>query len=98
MNKRATGVPECRLVTVGGTGRVVGVYDYGDRNGYPVFAFHGTPSCGAGFDWADEPATRLGLHVIAPDRPGVGRSSRQAGWTVADYAQEVGELADVLGI
>ena len=40
------------------TGRKVGVYEYGDPNGRPVFALHGTPACGAGFDWTDGPRTR----------------------------------------
>ena len=37
-------------------GRAVGVYEYGDPDGRPVFALHGTPACGAGFDWTDAPA------------------------------------------
>ena len=91
-------IPQCRQVRVGD--RIVGVYDYGDPDGAPVFTFHGTPACGAGFAWADEPATRLGLHIIAPDRPGIGRSSPAGpgGYTVAGYADQVAQLADALGI
>ncbi|MEY2569409.1 MAG: hypothetical protein QOE35_3938 [Actinomycetota bacterium] len=77
--------------------RVVGVYEYGDPSGAPVFAFHGTPSCGAGFAWADGPAKERGLRVVAPDRPGVGRSTR-ARWTVAGYPEHVVALADAMGI
>ena len=40
-------IPQPREVEVGGG--VVGVYEYGDANGSPVFVFHGTPACGAGF-------------------------------------------------
>ena len=91
-------IPQCREVRVGD--RVVGVYDYGDPDGEPVLTLHGTPACGAGFAFADEPASRVGLHVIAPDRPGVGRSSPAGpdGWTVAGYASQVADLADALGI
>lgn len=34
--------------------------------------------------------------MIAPDRPGVGHSTRTPGYTVADYAPMVGALTDVL--
>ncbi len=76
---------------------VVGVYEYGDGSGAPVFVFHGTPACGAGFAWADEPARERALRLLAPDRPGVGRSTRRD-YTVADYPPMVAALADALGI
>jgi len=88
-------IPQSREVQIG-TG-VVGVYDYGDADGAPVFVFHGTPACGAGFAWADEPARERHLRLLAPDRPGVGRSSRRD-FTVADYPPMVAALADALGI
>jgi pimeloyl-ACP methyl ester carboxylesterase len=78
--------------------RDVGIYEYGDPNGSPVFALHGTPSCGAAFDWADIPARDRGLRIIAPDRPGIGRSTRVAMPAVAGYAAELAALADALEI
>jgi pimeloyl-ACP methyl ester carboxylesterase len=78
--------------------RDVGVYEYGDPNGSPVIALHGTPSCGAGFEWADIPARDRGLRIIAPDRPGIGRSTRLTMPAVADYATELAALADALEI
>ena len=63
-----------------------------------MFVFHGTPACGAGFAWTDAPATARGLRVVAPDRPGVGRSTRLGDYTVADYPPMVAALADALGI
>src|SRR4051794_2008067 len=80
------------------SGQVVGVYEYGDADGRPVMVFHGTPACGAGFDWADAPARELGLRLIAPDRPGVGVSSRLDGWRVADWPPIVTALAGVVGV
>jgi pimeloyl-ACP methyl ester carboxylesterase len=79
-------------------GRSVAVWEYGDPDGEPVLAFHGVPACGAGFPWADEPARRLGLHLVAPDRPGVGRSSPAPAWRVGDHPALVADLADALGI
>ena len=81
-----------------GTGRDIGVYEYGDPNGRPLFALHGTPSCGAAFDWTDAPARELGLRVIAPDRPGIGHSDAVPMTSVADYSAELGALADALSI
>ncbi len=79
-------------------GHDIGVYEYGDPDGRPVFALHGTPSCGAGFDWADAPARRLGLRVIAPDRPGIGHSDPVPLASVAEYGPELESLADALSI
>ena len=79
-------------------GQVVGVYEYGQADGRPVMVFHGTPACGAGFDWADAPARERGLRLIAPDRPGVGLSSRLDGWRVADWPPIVTALAGVVGV
>jgi pimeloyl-ACP methyl ester carboxylesterase len=89
-------IPQSREVRVGAG--VVGVYEYGDPEGAPVFVFHGTPACGAGFAWADAPARERSLRLIAPDRPGVGRSSRLDAYTVAEYPPMVAALADALGI
>ncbi|HEY8057260.1 MAG TPA: alpha/beta hydrolase [Acidimicrobiales bacterium] len=79
-------------------GTTVGVYEYGDPAGAPVFAFHGVPACGAGFDWADEPARARGLRLLAPDRPGIGRSSGPALGAVGDYPDRIALLADTLGL
>jgi pimeloyl-ACP methyl ester carboxylesterase len=88
-------IPQPREVSVGAG--VVGVYEYGDASGAPVFVFHGTPACGAGFAWADAPARERALRLVAPDRPGVGRSTRRD-YTVADYPPMVAALADALRI
>jgi pimeloyl-ACP methyl ester carboxylesterase len=98
--RTATG--ECFMVTdntiIDTTGATVGYYEYGDPAGKPVLTFHGTPACGAGFDFTDAPARERGLRVIAPDRPGVGRSSRRTSWRVGDYPAMVTSFADAMGI
>src|SRR3954468_8249174 len=91
-----TKAPDPREISVGG--RVVGIYEYGDPRGAPVMVLHGTPACGAGFAWADAPARERGLRLIAPDRPGVGLSSRLPASTVADYPAQLRALADALSI
>jgi pimeloyl-ACP methyl ester carboxylesterase len=87
---------EQRLRVVDVAGRAVGIYEYGDPAGRPVFALHGTPACGAGFGFADGAATELGLRLVAPDRPGVGLSARSEPYVVADYVARLAELADEL--
>jgi pimeloyl-ACP methyl ester carboxylesterase len=79
-------------------GAVVGVYEYGAPDGRAVFVFHGTPACGAGFAWADEAARTRGLRLLAPDRPGVGRSTPKSGYAVGEYPAMVAALADTLAI
>lgn len=55
--------PEPRVVRTSAN-RVVGYYEFGDPNGTPVVALHGTPACGAGFAWADGPARDRGIQII----------------------------------
>ncbi len=43
-------------------------------------------------------AAQSGIRLISPDRPGVGRSDPQPGRTILDWAADVGELLDLLGI
>lgn len=80
------------------TGATIGYYEFGDPIGKPVFAFHGTPSCGAGFSFADAAARERRLRIIAPDRPGVGHSTRRANYRVGDYPAMVGDFADAMKI
>lgn len=79
-------------------GRLVGYAEYGDPHGPPVIALHGTPGARVMFRPADAPARRMGVRVIAPDRPGCGLSSPLRGRTVAGYAGDIAKLADALGL
>ncbi len=88
-------VPTPSTIAVGAA--TVGYYTYGSPDGAPVLVFHGTPASGAGFAWADRPAASRGLKLIAPDRPGVGLSSR-AEWTIGSYPEMVAAFADASGI
>lgn len=82
-------------------GRTLGVSEYGDPSGRPVLYCHGSP--GSRLDWflADPDntlAARLGLRVLAPDRPGIGDSSFQPGRRIKDWANDVRVLVDALGV
>lgn len=79
-------------------GRVLGYDQYGNQDGQPVLFFHGTP--GSRLDWGlfeiDSLIARLGLRIIAVDRPGMGRSTFQSGRRFLDWPQDVIYLADAL--
>lgn len=79
-------------------GRRLAYAEYGDVDGTPVFVFHGNP--GSRLSWGLLPVSpiRPGLRIIAPDRPGFGRSDFQAGRTLLDWPDDVAALADQLGL
>ena len=70
-------------------GRRLGYTEFGDPLGIPLCAFHGTPGSRFMFRLVHEPARRLGLRIIAPDRPGFGLSDYQENRTLADWADDV---------
>lgn len=63
-----------------------------------MLAFHGAPACRLLFAPADADATRLGLRVIAPDRPGYGLSDPAPMRSLLDWADDVSQLMDGLGV
>ena len=79
-------------------GRWLGFAEYGDPQGTPLFAFHGTPGSRLMALAAHLPAQASGVRLVAPDRPGFGLSSRRAGRRIGDWPDDVAELADALGI
>lgn len=79
-------------------GRRLGYAEYGDPSGRPIFGFHGTPGSRLMLAIADGPARRLGIRLIAPDRPGMGLSDFQPERTIGDWPDDLVQLADALGI
>ena len=77
-------------------GRQIGYAEYGDPDGLPVVALHGTPGSRFMFALTDEGARARGLRVIAPDRAGYGLSELQRFETLADTASDVEALTDAL--
>jgi pimeloyl-ACP methyl ester carboxylesterase len=82
-------------------GRVLSYGEYGDPAGKPVIYAHGWPS--AQVDWAlfdldHTRAARLGLRILAPDRPGYGTSTPKPRRTLLDWSDDVRELADALNL
>jgi pimeloyl-ACP methyl ester carboxylesterase len=81
-------------------GRELGFSEAGDRAGFPVFGFHGTPGSRRQilFETTDEIAKRAGTRLVVPDRPGYGHSTFDPGRRLTDWPKDVAALADRLGI
>ena len=79
-------------------GRMLGYAEYGPSEGTPIIYFHGFPS--SRLDWQlfndDETLAELNVRVIAPDRPGYGLSDFKRGRKIADWPEDVVELANAL--
>lgn len=71
---------------------------WGDPDGTPCFLFHGWPGSRLMGSVLDDLCRQRGVRLIAPDRPGFGRSDLQPGRTLSDWPVDVAALADALGI
>lgn len=79
-------------------GRTLACVTLGDPSGLPVLYCHGFPGSRLECHLAAEAATRLGLWLIAPDRPGFGRSSFATRGGISAWTADVAALADHLGV
>jgi pimeloyl-ACP methyl ester carboxylesterase len=81
-------------------GQTLAYADYGDRDGVPVFYFHGLPGSRLDFDGAigHEALTGTGVRLLAVDRPGFGASDSQPGRRYEDWPAQVSTVADELGL
>ncbi|MFP3727687.1 alpha/beta hydrolase [Priestia filamentosa] len=77
-------------------GRKLGFSVYGDKKGLPLFLFHGTPGSRIWFLEDDKIAHRLGIYLIATDRPGYGLSDKKVSRKILEYSSDIEELADYL--
>jgi pimeloyl-ACP methyl ester carboxylesterase len=79
-----------------GDGRTLAYSEAGAPDGAPVFHFHGLPGSRLERWGGAEAYAAVGARLITPDRPGIGRSDRQAGRSLIDWAGDVAELAQAL--
>ena len=81
-------------------GRTLGYAETGDPQGTPVLHFHGSPSCrlDATAPEFDAIAERLGVRVLALDRPGVGLSDPKPNRTILDWPADVLGFAEAVGL
>ena len=79
-------------------GRALGLTRYGDP-AHPAAVFHhGFGSSGLELPPAPALLARLGLQLLAPDRPGVGQSDVYRPLTFASFADDVAAMLDALDI
>lgn len=81
-----------------GEGLEIGLAEFGDPTGRPIFFFHGWPGSRRQGALLDEPGRRLGWRILALDRPGIARSTLQPGWRLQDWSGQVREVAQRLGL
>jgi len=88
-NKAATAVLQ--------DGRQMSWAEYGSASGSPLVLLHGTPGSRLQWQFLHEPALAAGIRVVAPDRPGYGRSDPMPGGaTFTGYADDLRQLLDHL--
>lgn len=79
-------------------GRSLGYAEYGSRQGVPVFHCHSAGSSRLEHPGRADDAAASAVRLVVADRPGHGLSSFQRGRQLLDWAADVSQLADHLGI
>ncbi len=79
-------------------GRTLACLELGDPSGVPVLYFHGYPGSRLEARTAAAAAARLGVRLLAVDRPGFGQSTFQPGRRIGGWATDIGALADQLAL
>jgi len=79
-------------------GRLLSYAEYGQADGIPVVYCHGFPGSRLEAQLAAPSAERLGVRLIAPDRPGFGLSSPLPGRRFADWPMDLAQLLRALEI
>jgi pimeloyl-ACP methyl ester carboxylesterase len=79
-------------------GRRLGFAEYGDPAGVPVFFMHGFTASRITRHPDDRLTESAGVRLITFDRSGCGVSDMRPGRRLIDVAEDVQQLADVLGV
>lgn len=79
-------------------GRRLAYTEWGAARGQPVLYCHGFPGSRLEARLADGAAQRLGIRLIAADRPGFGASDPRPGRRLSDWPADLAALADHLGV
>lgn len=80
-------------------GRMVGIAEFGPLDGYPILWFHGTPGARRQVPPdAVEHSYRVGVRIIGVERPGVGKSTPYHFDRVKDYAADIEQVLDRMGL
>jgi pimeloyl-ACP methyl ester carboxylesterase len=74
--------------------RTLGWAEYGDPNGRPVVAVHGSPDSRRIWALVDAGAQRHGLRLVCPDRPGFGLSDPNPAHSVLGWVDDLRQLVE----
>ncbi|MFB6252906.1 MAG: alpha/beta fold hydrolase [Halobellus sp.] len=83
-----------RTVRVVDGDRQLAYGEYGDPTGVPVVFLHGTPGSHRLGELFDKAAAERGIRVVAPDRPGYGRSDAWLDRTIIDTGRAIVRVLD----
>jgi pimeloyl-ACP methyl ester carboxylesterase len=78
-------------------GRILSYATYGPQDGIPVIGFHGMPGSRLMMKVLEPAAVLGGIRLIAPERPGYGRSSPNSQGGLLSYQRDIQDLVDKLG-
>ncbi|MFJ7044503.1 alpha/beta fold hydrolase [Streptomyces sp. NPDC101112] len=87
-----------RTVRTPAHGRVITYEAWGDPDSHPVFLLHGTPGSRLGPRPRTFDLHKLGIRLIAYDRPGYGGSDRHPDRRVVDAAEDIDTIAQDLDL
>ena len=79
-------------------GRRMAVDDRGDPDGIPLLYLHGTPDARLARHPDDRIAARLGVRLLAVDRPGIGHSDIDPSATPTSVADDLAAVLDHLAV
>ena len=79
-------------------GRTLVYHLHGSEQGAPVLFVHGISDSGLIRHHDDALTALLGVRLISPNLPGVGRSTRNRGRGLFEWSRDAIELADALGL
>ena len=79
-------------------GRILTWIEFGARGGRPLLYLHGTLSSRLEAAALHATSRRLGLRLIAVDRPGVGGSTPRRRPSIAGFVEDVRQLLEALGL
>jgi pimeloyl-ACP methyl ester carboxylesterase len=79
-------------------GRTLGWAEYGDAQGRPVLAVHGSPDSRRIWALVDACARAHGLRLVCPDRPGFGLSDPNPTHSVLGWVDDLRQLVEQLKI
>jgi pimeloyl-ACP methyl ester carboxylesterase/DNA-binding CsgD family transcriptional regulator len=89
--------PEVRLLRLA-DGRRLAYRDYGDPRGAPALIVHQGIGSSLLPRGSDSLARDLGLRLICPERPGVGRSDPRSDYSYEGVGRDLAEACDRLGL